>query len=111
MPLRRARLLPLLASFAVSLAAGASARAAPPEPPLPPPAAAPLDAKAEAQAHFPRGVALREERSFEAALAEFQRSRELYPSRNGTLNVAACLEQLKRYPEALDLLEDLLRTS
>src|SRR5262245_34722023 len=65
--------------------------------------------KAEANAAFERGMKLMAEENFDAALAEFLRSRELYPARGNTQNAALCLKKLGRYDEALDMFETLLR--
>jgi PEGA domain len=61
---------------------------------------------AEAKDHFDRGLALTAQRSWDAALAEFLRSRELFPRASSTVNAANCLRELHRYDEALDLYED-----
>jgi PEGA domain len=66
--------------------------------------------KEQARTHFERGAALVRAQSWEAALAEFLLSRELYPTRGNTQNAAVCLRQLERYDEALDMLELLLAT-
>jgi len=49
------------------------------------------------------------EEAWTAALAEFMRSRELYPTRTATNNAAVCLRKLKRFDESLDMYETLLR--
>jgi hypothetical protein len=68
-----------------------------------------VDPKREqARAHFQRGVELFEEEAWDAALAEFLRSRELYPTRAATKNAAVCFRKLRRYDEALDAYEQLL---
>src|SRR5262245_55221309 len=113
-----ARRGPALAALlgALLVASPARAQPAPPTPPPdapsppPPPGPAPDDAKKqEARAHFDRGIALFEEGAWDAALAEFTRSREIYVTRAATSNAALCLQKLARYDEALDLFEALLR--
>ncbi|NMC68555.1 MAG: PEGA domain-containing protein [Myxococcales bacterium] len=59
-------------------------------------------ARAEAQAHFERGVTLMGHENWEAALVEFTRSLELYPTRSALFNGAMCHKALYRYgPAAL----------
>jgi len=65
--------------------------------------------KPEAEAHFLKGLDLLNEEAWTAALAEFLASRELYPTRTATNNAAVCLRKLKRFDEALDMFETLLR--
>jgi hypothetical protein len=65
--------------------------------------------KAEARAHFERGIGLLREEAWTAALAEFLASRELYPTRAATNNAAIALRKLQRYDEALDMFESFLR--
>jgi hypothetical protein len=67
------------------------------------------EAEAEARAHFGRGVELVEQRAWAEALAEFVLSRKLHPTWKATKNAAACLAELGRDDEALDLFEALLR--
>ncbi len=81
----------------------AAAPAAPGDPPAP-------DAKRdEARLHFEKGIALFEEESWDAALVEFLRSREVYSTRAATKDAALCLRKLHRYDEALDLFLALMR--
>lgn len=82
--------------------------AAEPAPAQGEPAPAPDARRAEAFQHFEKGIVLFEEEAWSAALAEFLRSRELYPTRANTKNAAICLRKLHRYDEALDLYEALL---
>lgn len=95
-------------------------RVTPPKPdpaPTPPPSpggaeekAAPDPAKrAEAEEHFNKGLKLLAEDAWQAALAEFLLSRELFPTRTALNNAAFCLRKLGRFDEALDLYEALLR--
>jgi PEGA domain len=87
----------------------------PPAAPQPQPPAAPqpqpsADERAEAKSHFDKGNVLYEERKDPAAaLAEFLESRRLYPTWSATFNAALCLEDLRRYDDALSLLESALR--
>jgi tetratricopeptide (TPR) repeat protein len=90
-----------------------------------PPAAAPTDSapastppapaqdeatrKEEARQHFERGIALSDEESWNAALVEFARSRELFATRGNTKNLGLTLRKLQRFDEALDTYEALLR--
>ncbi|XXX77106.1 kelch repeat-containing protein [Sorangium sp. So ce134] len=82
-------------------------------PPADPPPAADLppaeDPVAEARAHFERGLDLYRQGAWEAALAEFLASRQHYPTWGATSSAALCLQQLRRYDEALALFETLLR--
>jgi hypothetical protein len=66
--------------------------------------------KQEAQEHFQLGVKSFQQEQWDAALAEFLRSRELYPTRSATYDAALCLKRLKRNDEALDMFETLLRS-
>jgi hypothetical protein len=71
---------------------------------------APSDAKrAEAEQHFQHGLGLARDRDWDAALAEFMASRELYPTRAATRNAAIALNQLRRYAESYEMYESLLR--
>jgi len=58
--------------------------------------------------HFEKGIALFEEESWDAALVEFLRSREVYATRAATKDAALCLRKLHRFDEALDLFQALL---
>ncbi|WP_437729606.1 kelch repeat-containing protein [Sorangium sp. So ce861] len=79
--------------------------AVPPADAEPPPAANPV---AEARAHFERGLDLYRQGAWEPALAEFLASRQDYPTWSATSSAALCLQQLRRYDEALALFETLL---
>jgi hypothetical protein len=119
--LMRRRDAPLRATVALLLAAVAGGRIAaaqpapskgraPPPPASAAPAPSPDDArKAEAREHFDKAIALFNQSAWDAALAEFLRSRQLFPTRNATSNAAICLRRLQRFDEALDLYEALLR--
>ncbi|NUO53218.1 MAG: PEGA domain-containing protein, partial [Polyangiaceae bacterium] len=92
----------------------APAKDAPPAPPAPPaeesaPKQVDAAAKADAEAHFKKGLELLGEEAWAAALAEFLRSREIFPTRTATNNVAVCLRKLKRFDESLDMYVTLLR--
>jgi hypothetical protein len=81
-----------------------SSLGAPPEP-----GAGPTeDTKAEARKHFDRGLVLFDAQAWDAALAEFILSNDLYPTRSAVKNVALCLRKLKRHDEALESFERLL---
>lgn len=70
----------------------------------------PSDAKREeARMHFEKGIALFEEESWDAALVEFLRSREVYATRAATKDAALCLRKLHRFDEALELFQALIR--
>jgi MYXO-CTERM domain-containing protein len=46
---------------------------------------------------------------WQAALVEFLKSRELFPSKGNTKNAALCLRKVGRFDESLDLFETLIR--
>jgi hypothetical protein len=58
-----------------------------------------------AQVLFEKGLRAYESGSVEAALDQFHKSLELYPTPAAWKNAALCLRELGRYDEALDLLE------
>lgn len=62
-------------------------------------------ARQRASAHFRRGVALFEEGDREAALVEFQRAYEAYPSYHVLYNIGQTALSLRRYVVALRALE------
>jgi hypothetical protein len=62
----------------------------------------------EAEARFDRGLSLVHDEKWDAALAEFLASRELFPTRVALKNAATCLRQLGRHAEAVEMLEELL---
>jgi PEGA domain-containing protein len=72
------------------------------------PASAGTEKKADAERHFQHGLALARDRNWDAALAEFTASRELYPTRAATRNAAIALAQLRRYAESYEMYEALL---
>jgi len=59
--------------------------------------------------HFDHAITLRDQERWAEALAEFQASRALFMTLHGTTNAAACLVNLERYPEALEMYESALR--
>jgi len=65
--------------------------------------------RADAESSFKRGLDLLAQDAWQAALAEFLRSRELFPTRTATNNAAFCMRKLNRFDEALDMYEALLR--
>jgi hypothetical protein len=96
----------LLAVLSTDLAA--SAQPPPAQPPAPPDAAAEAK-KEEARGYFQKGLALFDDQAWDAALVQFQRSREIYPTRAATKNAAFCLQRLHRFDEALEMYETLVR--
>jgi hypothetical protein len=109
----------LWVAIAVALLIGswvATARAqSPPATEAPEAASAPPQpaddvAKKEAMTHFLRGLDFaRNESNWEAALAEFLTSLELFPTQVATRNAALSLTHLGRYPEALEMYDNLQR--
>lgn len=67
------------------------------------------DRKQQARSHFLRGVSLGRAGEWDAALREFQKSRELHPTRASLLNIAVSLYNLRRYVQALEAYEALER--
>src|SRR5262245_51401146 len=63
--------------------------------------------KDEARARFERGLGFYRQKQLEAALAEFLRSRKLYPTRAASFNTARVYKELGRYDEALEALESI----
>lgn len=63
----------------------------------------------EARSHFDLGVSHFDREEWQAALVEFVRSRELYPTKGNTKNAAICLRKVGRFDEAVDLFQALLR--
>ncbi|MFO0739501.1 MAG: PEGA domain-containing protein [Labilithrix sp.] len=66
-------------------------------------------AKTEARAFFESGVAHFDRSEWSAALADFLRSRAVFPTRSATKNAAVCLRREGRFDEALEMYEALLR--
>lgn len=73
------------------------------------PPAVSAETKEQARQHFVRGLGLLREQAWSPALAEFLRSRALYPTRVATNNAAIALRRLERYDEAIEMYETLLR--
>jgi hypothetical protein len=67
--------------------------------------------RADAKASFEKGNVLLKQEAWDAALAEFGRSRASYPTRAATKNAAICLSSLRRFDEALDMFEEVLKFS
>src|SRR5262245_45532987 len=65
-------------------------------------------ARAEARSRFERGLSLYRDGAYDAALAEFLRSRELFSTRAATQNAGSALKRLGRFDEALDMFDRLL---
>ncbi len=65
--------------------------------------------RSEARSLFESGVAHFDRSEWSAALADFLRSRELFPTRSATKNAAVCLRRESRFDEALEMFEALLR--
>jgi hypothetical protein len=100
---------------ATAAAQAAHGKRATPAPAPPPVVVAPAqddqDAvarQAEARLHFDKGLAQFEKEAWEAALAEFVRSRKISPTRAATKYAASCLRELRRFDEALDMFEEVL---
>ncbi len=73
-------------------------------------AAPPTDQnKDEARSHFELGLSHFDREEWGAALVEFLKSHELFPSKGNTKNAAICLRKVGRFDEALDLFEKLVR--
>lgn len=93
----------------VAVAVIAASRLALAEPPAegPPaePAPVPSAEQVESKERFFRGLELFAASEWGAALAEFDRSRQLHPTRAATRNSAICLRNLTRYDEAVALYE------
>src|SRR5215472_224837 len=71
--------------------------------------AQPSDAHTEAaRKHFSAGVKLYDAKDYPAALEEFRRAYAEKPSPGIKRNVALCLKELHRYPEAIEALEQML---
>lgn len=98
----------LVSLFALH-AGDAFAQGKPPKPQQPPaqlPDPSPEEAKKqEAREIFERGFNHLAEEQYDVALADFQRSRAIYPTKNATRNAVVCLRKLRRYDEALEMLE------
>src|SRR6187455_2997685 len=71
------------------------------------PASAWADSREDAEKQFRAGVSLQKVEDFEAAIAAFESSLRLYPTKGAWFNLANCLRATHRYPEALTALERL----
>lgn len=71
------------------------------------PASAWADSKQDAEKQFRAGVSLQKVEDFEAAIAAFESSLRLYPTKGAWFNLANCLRATHRYPEALTALDRL----
>ncbi|MFO0640441.1 MAG: PEGA domain-containing protein [Polyangiaceae bacterium] len=65
--------------------------------------------RAEARAHFERGVEHVDRSEWDAALVEFLASRAALSTSKNTYNAAVCLRKTGRFDEALEMYEALLR--
>ena len=65
--------------------------------------------KEEAEKHFLAGVSLQKVDDFDAAIAAFNTSLRLYPTKGALFNLSNCLRAVHRYGEALKALEKLER--
>lgn len=95
------RFLTLLTLSGLLLAPHRGAKAQPP--------AADQATKDEARSHFEQGIAHFDREEWSAALAEFLRSREIFPTRAATKNAGTCLRKERRFDEALEMFEALVR--
>lgn len=87
-----------------------TAHARGPEPgPAGPAATEDSPARAKAKAHFLRGVEHTDRAEWDAAVVEFLASRASLPTSNNTYNAAVALRKAKRFDEAVDMYETLLR--
>ena len=74
--------------------------------PRPAPAQPEEDARAEARLHFDAGVGLMRIEDWDGALAEFERSLELFPTRNALFNLGMCRKALHEYRAALAVFDE-----
>jgi hypothetical protein len=65
--------------------------------------------RAEAKAHFERGVGHVDRSEWDAALVEFLESRKVLPTSKNTYNAAVCLRKVGRFDEALEMYDTLLK--
>jgi hypothetical protein len=107
-----------LAALALALAPGLARADKPGARPAAPPAAPAVASysqvdpesearQADAKKLFEKGLASFEKEAWDAALADFLRSRKAWPSRAATKYAASCLRALRRFDEALELFEEL----
>lgn len=62
---------------------------------------------AEAERLFKAGISLQKAADFDAAIAAFESSLRLHPTKSALFNLANCLQAVHRYPDALATLERL----
>jgi hypothetical protein len=98
-----------IGAFCSALPGLAAAQTAPSASAAPAPPPTQDDKKEIARGHFEKAITLFEDEAWDAALAEFRLSRELYATRAATKNAALCLRKLHRFDESLDMFEALLR--
>lgn len=100
-----------LATFLCAFVAAPRAAAQPAASPeaTPPADSADDQKREEARKRFVKGLELVQNESWDAALAEFLASRELFPTQVALKNAAISLRQLKRNAEALEMYEELLQ--
>jgi len=65
------------------------------------------DDKKAAEKHFDAGTELMRTENFEGALAEFEASVEIFPTKAAMFNLGNCLKAMHRYSEALDAFDRL----
>jgi hypothetical protein len=65
--------------------------------------------KKEAKKHFEAGMALTHKEEYKAAAEKFERSIELYPTKNALFNLANCYKILYEWKEALETVERMKR--
>ena len=99
----------LCALFGATLSLFISSRAFAQPAPVTPPAAPSESQQDDARNHFALGLAHFDREEWPAALVEFLKSRELFPSKGNTKNAAICLRKVGRYDESLNMFETLLR--
>jgi hypothetical protein len=66
------------------------------------------EARDQARQHFESGISLMHNENWEAALLEFQRSIDLFPTRNALYNLGMCQKALFRYVAATQTFERFL---
>jgi hypothetical protein len=67
------------------------------------------DDKSESQQHFEAGKELMRAEDYVGAAVEFERSVALYPTKNGLFNLANSYKALRRYADAIEVIERLQR--
>ncbi|MFO0676391.1 MAG: PEGA domain-containing protein [Polyangiaceae bacterium] len=65
--------------------------------------------KADAKQRFEKAMGLFEQEIWDGALAEFLQSRASYATRGNTQNAAVCLKKLKRFDEAIDMYDSVVK--